>query len=209
MSFYSVVPIPKKDTHWFLLNIHYAKRIPQIVHSFGLYEMKNKKKKLKGVITYGIPASVTLCKGVCGEEWKSNVLELNRLCLVENKKNEASRLVGASLKLLPKPTIVVSYADSSENHTGFVYQATNFVYTGLSDKHKVWYVKGKEHIHPRALCHSGTLKELKEIYGDLLYSKERSRKHRYIYFVGNKTEVKKMKNALRYKTMPYPKEKAK
>jgi hypothetical protein len=203
---YSVVPIPKQKTHWLLLNVHYAKRLPQIIHAFGLYEVNRRGQKLKGVITYGIPPSPSLCKGVCGEEWKSNVLELNRLCLVDNQKNEASRLVGASLSLLPAPTIVVSYADSQESHVGFVYQATNFIYTGLSNKHKVWVVKGKEHMHPRALTHTGSLKELKEIYGDELYSKERSRKHRYVYFVGNKKDVKKMNKALKYQTLPYPKE---
>lgn len=203
---YSVIPIPKQETHWLLLNVHYAKRLPQITHSFGLYKLSNKKKILKGVVTYGIPASHTLCKGVCGEEWKKNVLELNRLCLIDNQRNEASRLVGASLRLLPKPTIIVSYADTEENHIGFVYQATNFIYTGLSDKHKVWYVRGKEHMHPRALCHSGTLKELRELYGDQLYSKDRSRKHRYIFFVGSKVEIKKMKKALKYEIYPYPKE---
>ena len=31
------------------------------------------------------------------------------------------------------------------------YQACNFYYTGMSDKHIYWCVKGKEHLHERAI----------------------------------------------------------
>jgi hypothetical protein len=42
-------------------------------------------------------------------------IELNRVSFTKiTKKNEASYLVGNSFKLLPKNTIIVSYADSSQ-----------------------------------------------------------------------------------------------
>ena len=50
-----------------------------------------------------------------------------------------------------------------------------------------------------------TVEQLKEKYGDDFYYVERSRKHRYIYFVGNKSQKKTMLNALKYEVMPYPK----
>lgn len=208
---YSVEPIDKKDTHWLLLNVHYARRIPPMSFAFGLYEHTDQGKELKGVVTYGMPASPALCKGVCGEEWKRNVLELNRLCLVKNEKNEASRLVGASLKLLPHPTIVVSYADSHQNHVGFVYQSTNFLYTGITVKRTEWAIRGMEHMHTKAISNTvrhinkPPLEALKEIHGDNFYYRERSQKHRYIYFVGNKTQKKQMLQALRYEVSQYPK----
>ena len=34
---------------------------------------------------------------------------------------------------------------------------------------------------------------------------DRPRKHRYFYFLGNKTQKKQMLNNLKYKIMPYPK----
>ena len=123
-----VIQIQPKETYQWLLEKHYAKRIPQIMHAFGLYV----DGVLKGVVTYGIPASPALCMGICGKEYSDKVLELNRLCLMENNKNESSFLVSHSIQLLPKPTIVVSYADTSQGHVGYVYQATNFLYTGLS-----------------------------------------------------------------------------
>ena len=37
MDNYKVIPIKKSDTKSFILDIHYAKRLPMIQYSFGLY----------------------------------------------------------------------------------------------------------------------------------------------------------------------------
>ena len=196
-----VLPIKNEETYPWLLKKHYAKRIPSISYAFGLYE----ENQLIGVVTYGSPASHTLCIGICGKEWSDKVLELNRLCLQENSKNQASFLVANSIKLLPKPTIVVSFADSVQGHIGYVYQATNFIYTGLSAKHMEWAIKGQEHKHGRHIGGGLSLKEIKEKYGDDFYFKERSRKHRYILFHGDKKQKKTMRSLLKYDVLPYPK----
>lgn len=199
---YSVAPILPKDADYLILNVHYAKRRPSISYAFGLFEDGN----LVGVITYGTPASSTLLRGVCGDEWAENVLELNRLVLLNNKPHEASRLVGASLKLLPKPKVIVSYADTKQDHEGIVYQATNFIYTGLSSKFLDPVVKGLEHQHHATYAHGLSNKQLIEKFGaENVYFIERSRKHRYITFVGSKTQRKQMRKDLRYPVLPYPK----
>ena len=177
-------------------------------YAYGLF-LDN---ELKGVVTYGMPASPSLCKGVAGDKWRKHVLELNRLCLVDNLPNEASRLVGASLKLLPKPLVVVSYADTAQSHTGYIYQATNFLYTGITVKRTEWAVRGLEHMHTKAISNTVAhldmppLQAVKEIYGDRFYYRERSQKHRYVFLVGNKTRRKELQQALRYPALPYPKE---
>jgi len=196
-----VLPIKSEETYPWLLQKHYAKRIPQIMHAFGLYE----NNELVGIVTYGIPASPPLCMGICGKEWSDKVLELNRLCLQENSKNQSSFLVSNSIKLLPKPTIVVSYADQAQGHVGYVYQATNFLYTGLSANRVDWAVKGLEHKHTKTLCDGMTLESIKQKYGDDFYYTERSRKHRYIYFHSDKKQKKLMRSLLKYDVMPYPK----
>jgi hypothetical protein len=196
-----ILPIKSEETYPWLLQKHYAKRIPQIMYAFGLYE----ESTLVGVVTYGIPASPSLCMGICGKEWSDKVLELNRLCLQDNTKNQSSFLVSNSIKLLPKPTIVVSYADTSQGHVGYVYQATNFLYTGLSANRVDWTVKGLEHKHSKTLSDGMTLESIKEKYGDDFYYAERSRKHRYIYFHGTKQQKKLLKSLLKYNTEPYPK----
>lgn len=196
-----VIQIQPKETYQWLLEKHYAKRIPQIMHAFGLYV----DGVLKGVVTYGIPASPALCMGICGKEYSDKVLELNRLCLMENNKNESSFLVSHSIQLLPKPTIVVSYADTSQGHVGYVYQATNFLYTGLSANRVDWTIKGMEHKHSKTISDGMTLESIKEKYGDDFYYTERSRKHRYIFFHGSKSDKKAMRKLLKYNIEPYPK----
>ena len=199
---YAVKKIPTTDAHWLILNVHYARRLPSISYAYGLFSGES----LKGVVTYGTPASSTLLKGVAGEEWAEKVLELNRLVLLDNKKNEASRLVGASLKMLPAPRIIVSFADTSKGHEGVVYQATNFLYTGLSTKFLDPQVKGLEHQHHATYAHGMTNKQVIEKYGEENVTfVERSRKHRYVTFVGHKRDVRAMRGALRYKVLPYPK----
>ena len=192
--------ITREDTKDFILNIHYAHRMPSISFSFGLYE----NNELVGVCTYGTPASSTLLRGVCGEEYKGIVKELNRLVLKNNKKNEASYFVSRTLKMLPSPLIIVSYADTAQDHNGIIYQATNFKYAGLSTKFKDPKVKGLEHQHHATYAKGMTNKQLKEKYGDRLYFVERSRKHRYLYFIGSKVERKKMLKALNYKIIDFP-----
>ena len=197
-----VLPIKNEESYSWLLEKHYAKRIPQIMFAFGLYKIGG---GLVGIITYGIPASPSLCMGICGKEYSDKVLELNRICLMNNDKNEASFLVSNSIKLLPKPSIIVSYADTNQGHVGYVYQATNFLYTGLSANRVDWTVKGLEHKHSKTLSDGMTLESIKEKYGDDFYYTQRSRKHRYIYFHGTKTDKKVLRSKLLYKVEPYPK----
>ena len=63
------------ETKPFLLNIHYARRMPCIQYAYGLFE----NNLLIGIVTFGQPASPALCKGLAGEENRKKVLELNRL----------------------------------------------------------------------------------------------------------------------------------
>jgi len=181
-----ILPIKSEETYPWLLQKHYAKRIPQIMYAFGLYE----ESTLVGVVTYGIPASPSLCKGICGKEWSDKVLELNRLCLQDNTKNQSSFLVSNSIKLLPKPTIVVSYADQAQGHVGYVYQATNFLYTGSTKERTD--MGGRDGKHSR---HNK----------DPSIRVFRSSKNRYVYFHGDKKQKKLMRNLLKYEVLPYPK----
>jgi hypothetical protein len=186
-SNYKVLPISYNETKPFILDIHYAKRLPCITNSFGLFE----NNELVGIITYGIPASNSLCVGIAGDENKKNILELNRLVLKNNKRNEASFLIGNSLNLLKKPKIIVSYADTKQNHTGYVYQATNFFFTGTTKPRTDMASKDGKH----SRHHLGNSKN--RIY--------RSAKHRYIYILGNKKDKKSLLKKIRYPILNYPK----
>jgi len=201
-----VKAISRNECAYFILNLHYAKRWPSISYAFGLFV----NGELCGVVTYGSPASAPLRRGVAGEKFAPSVLELNRLCLLYNRKNEASFLVGNSLKMLPKNKIIVSFADSSQNHIGYVYQATNFIYTGLSAKRTDWKVKGKEYLHGQTIADEfrGTKNRadaMRKKYGNDFYLAPRPRKHRYVYIIGDKNFKKTALESLNYPTLTYPK----
>jgi len=205
MEGYTVHTIEREDAKPWIMKKHYAKRMPSISHSFGLF----KDNFLMGIVTYGTPASSPLLVGVCGCEFKDIVIELNRLCLY-NGENRASFLVGNSLKQIESPKIIVSFADIAQQHIGYVYQATNFIYTGLSAKRSDWKIKGKEHLHSHTIADEfrgkkNRSKLMREKYGDDFYLEQRSRKHRYIYFIGSKKQKKEMLSKLRYPILPYPK----
>jgi hypothetical protein len=200
-----VLPINSFEVEPWLLQKHYAKRMCPISYAFGLYD----NNELVGVVTYGTPSSSTLRTGICGPKFGDLVVELNRLCC-DNQPNRASFLVGRSLRMLPKPLIVVSYADTEQGHVGYVYQATNFIYTGLSAKRTDWKIKGQEHLHGATVADMSRGQEnraqwMREKFGDDFYLKDRSRKHRYIFFLGNKKQKQSMLEALNYEIQPYPK----
>tara|TARA_R100000406_G_scaffold95366_1_gene89463 strand:- start:712 stop:1365 length:654 start_codon:yes stop_codon:yes gene_type:complete len=194
---YFVRQINYEDTKDLILNVHYAKRMPSISYAYGLFEDGN----LVGLVSYGVPASPRVCEGLCGKEHSKRVLELNRLVLRNNKKNEASILVSKSLKLLPKPSIVISYADTSQNHVGYIYQATNFFYLGLSAKRtdRV-FVNGEKSKHGRHMI-STDIEDIKE----KTVLVDRPRKHRYLHIMASKKDKKKLLKQLKYQIKPYPK----
>jgi hypothetical protein len=187
------------------LKKHYAKRLPPIEYAFGLF---NESNLMQGIITYSTPVSSNL-RGIFNNEFK--LMELNRLVINEGlEKNCLSFFVSQSLKMLPSPLVIISYADTSQNHHGYIYQATNFIYTGLSAKRTDWKIKGLEHLHGATISDLSRGKEnrakwMREKYGDDFYLENRPQKHRYFYFIGSKNDCKKMKQILPYKIEPYPK----
>lgn len=204
VSGYSVLPISRAECEPFIIGIHYAKRWPSISFAFGLFL----DGVLVGVCTFGTPPSSPLRCGIAGDSHIGDILELNRLCLLDNKKNEASYFVSRCLKLLGNK-IVVSFADTAQNHKGIVYQACNFIYTGLSAKRTDWKLKGKEHLHGQTVADEfrgmkNRAALMREKYGDDFYLAPRPRKHRYIYITGNKRFKRLAKKNLKYRIQGYP-----
>lgn len=201
-----VIRVTRSECADFILRVHYAHRWPSISHAFGLF----RDDELEGIVTFGKPASSPLRKGICGPDYASYVIELNRLCLLNNLKGDASFLVSHAVRKLPKPAIIVSFADTSRGHLGTVYQACNFIYCGLSAKRTDWKVRGKEHLHGQTIAdefrgHVNRAEKMKEKYGDDFYLADRSRKHRYVRFVGSRGFKKKAAAHLRYEKTNYPK----
>lgn len=201
---YSIKPISYKEAMDIVVEKHYLHRKCPVSHAYGLIDIQS--GEVVGVVTYGVSPSSTLLKGICGPEEARNVYELNRLWVDDMvAKNGESYLVANSMKLLDRE-IIVSFADTSQGHVGYIYQAANFIYTGLSAKFKDPKVVGKENMHHATYANGLTNAQVIEKFGaENVTFVERPRKHRYIYFNCDKRRKKELLKKLRYKTMPYPK----
>ena len=187
---YFVQPVTKADYAGWILKKHYAHRMPSVMFAFGLYN-----EGLVGVCIFAMtPNYVEM------EAWKPyDLLELSRLCVNDGLgKNVLSYFVSQSIKLLPSPTVLISYSDIDWGHHGYIYQATNWLYTGVGGQgSRKFVLKGGDELHQR---HSDKIPD------DMIENIEHSKgKHRYYYFHGNKTDKKKMRKMLRYDVLPYPK----
>ncbi len=213
---YDVTRIEAKKTKEWLLNKHYAKRSCNVMKSFGLID----NFEIKGVCTFGMPPTPFMDK-LFG---KSNYMELNRLITNDNlERNALSFFVASCLKKLGNK-VIVSYADPNNGHNGYVYQATNFIYTGKGrvnqkDKRGVnrFFYKDKEY-HERHISEimnrlkfdidvSKTKNQnWKDNGGDI---KVQKRKHRYFFVNGSRGFKKRNINIIKnnFDIYSYPKNK--
>lgn len=197
---YKIKPISYKLAMEMVVTNHYLHRKAPCSFAFGLFL----DDAIVGVVCYGTPSSSSLRKGVAGIDNAFNVIELTRLWLCDSvPKNGESYLIGNTLKLVDKE-IIVSYADTAEGHLGIVYQATNWLYTGLSAKRTNYTIEGVDK-HCQTIADKHTSKELREMYGDKFSLQPRSRKHRYVFINAKKARKKELLLQLRYKIEPYPK----
>lgn len=196
----NINPINYSTAMRLVVEKHYLHRKCPCSFAFGLFE----NETIVGVVVYGTPSSAPLRSGICGPEQKSNVIELTRLWVSDTiEKNGESYLIGNTIPLINKE-IIVSYAEIDQGHLGIVYQATNWIYTGLSAKRTNWTIKGNIQ-HCQTIADKYTAVEIREKYGDNFSLVDRPRKHRYVYFNCNKKRKKILLSKLRYPVLPYPK----
>lgn len=193
---FKVQKIPSKETYEWLLKKHYARRVPSISFAFGLFE----NNKLKGVCTFGRTAFMEASL-LCGEGNKDKVYELNRLCVESEEKNIISFFISRCFKLLPTPLVLISYSDEGQGHHGYIYQATNWLYTGYGQG-AVNYITSIGKLSRSGMRNRETRgQSIPEIYN----IERGTKKHRYVYFLGNKKEKTNLLRNLKYESLPYPK----
>ena len=182
--------ISSKEAVSFLIDKHYSGRKPQIKYAFGLFE----NDILKAVVTYGVPASRSLCIGVMGIEFYDKVIELNRLCRTDDYDKQLSKFVSYTLKELKQYNLlIVSYSDLSMNYHGAIYQSCNFLFTGTTKERTDKYTEGNKH----SRHYDNKNNHLRKV---------RSAKHRYIYFATDKRHKKLFMKNIKYPiSLPYPK----
>lgn len=187
---FNVKKIERKDYIEWIKNKHYAQRIPSVSFAYGLFE----GAELIGCLTIGKPASNALCEGVLGKEYKQRVYELNRLITKDGlNRNALSWFVSKVLKELKEENLIlVSYADEGVGHCGYIYQATNWLYTGKTKERTDKYTPNGKH----SRHYNDEFNHLRKF---------RTAKHRYIYFCCDKKHRKEYIKKLNYKIEKYPK----
>ena len=177
------------------LNWHYSKCLPvgKLV-KIGAWE----NNKFIGVVIFGRGANKSL-----GEPYKldqTECCELVRIALT-NHKTPVSRIISIAFKLLKnihkQLKLVISFADSEQNHHGGIYQATNWVYVGKTNSADEYLYKGKRW-HGRAFrksfgSHLNYINKGLEIV-------QGSQKHRYLMPLDDN-----MRKQVQQLAKPYPK----
>jgi hypothetical protein len=201
-------PISYQTTKPILLNHHYLHRNCQTILNVGMYV----DNILAGVCCFGVTIA-SVSDAICGKEFRYNVVDLNRLYVYDwAGKNSESWLIGQGFKWLrklhPKRFILVSYASISDGHTGIVYQATNWLYTGQSATGLQFTIDDTLYTARSIMAKYGTvsLPKLKCIFGNRIIQEKTTPKNRYIYFLGSKFQKRKLRKLLKWDVLPYPKE---
>lgn len=182
----------------FLIRHHYLEQQGNGFLAKECYGLFNTNYKMIGVITFsGISVIETLIGAFDGFDRFSSqegFYELSRLAMDDEtkEKNLTSWFVSRSIKLLRKRHYVralISYADSKYHH-GYIYQATNFKYYGLTAQKTDFF----------ETLDDGTKRQ---IWRGTVSGKEgewikRTRKHRYMMVFDNGLHIK-------WKQQPFPK----
>ena len=133
-------------------------------------------------------------------------LTLSRLWLADDlPHNGESRVIGIALRSLRRHTdvkFVLSYADSSQGHLGTIYQATGWLYTGLSEPTPL-YDLGDGHLrHCRSVATFFGTRSVQHLsqHGLPLKLVPQVAKHRYVFFLDPSWLPR-----LKVRVLPYPK----
>ena len=154
--------------------------------------------QLAGVVVYGSPSPPIIALSVVGEELTDKVIQLGRgACVHWAHPHAGSKLIAYSLKEIQKLgyKVVVAFADPDAGEIGTLYQATNWLYCGLT-------AERPDYIDATGKRIVGHLKK-----GDAanLETSPRTRKGRYVYLLGTKSEKRLYAQSLKWSVEPYPK----
>jgi hypothetical protein len=163
---------------------HYLHSLPGgTCLAFGAFQ----GNRIMGVMTLGVgPKNAHALVEGAGPE---DCLTLSRLWLSDElPRNSESRFIGVVLRSLRKNTglkFLVSYADPAQGHLGTIYQATGWVYTGLSEAMPLYDIGDGKARHSRSLSHAYGTHSLEHFsrHGVQVKLVPQQAKHRYLYFL--------------------------
>ena len=177
-------------------HFHYSQSVPAVQYAYNIY---NDDDEWCGCILFGGGANKSIARSFGMNS--GEVLELERVAL-NGKQSYTSQAVALLLKQLHKDDplckLVVSYSDHRQKHLGTIYQATNWIYLGLSITSDTQYFYKGKWTHERTINAQPDRARLKKV----LPKRENSNKFKYVFCFDKKERKKYLKVAL-----PYPKDK--
>jgi hypothetical protein len=180
---------------------HYLHSLPGgTCLAFGVFTAGS----LLGAMTFGVgPTNAySLAEDVKPDE----CLTLTRLWLSDAlPRNSESRVLGIVLRDLKHHTrlkFLVSYADPAQGHLGTIYQASGWLYTGLSEAMPLYDVGDGKLRHSRSLSHAFGTHSVWHFtrHGIEVKLAAQTAKHRYVYFLDPNWQQR-----LKVPVLPYPK----
>lgn len=142
---YRIELCERNEIRDFIETWHYSKNINGLISDY-CFKLLDGETIIGGMI-YGRIAMAGVWKKY--NENESELTELRRLCCIDDTpKNTESYFIGHTLRWLKKNTKikrVVSYADTTYNHEGTIYKASNFKHCGMTAKGKVIMYQGKRY----------------------------------------------------------------
>ena len=197
----NIAPISQIDAKEILIPNHYLHSFPGGTRlSFGVYL----DTRLMGALTFGV--GPYLGYKLVKDASPNDVVTLTRLWLSDDlPKNSESRVLGIVLRSLRKDTslkFVLAYSDPVAGHVGTIYQATNWLYTGLSSATPLYDIGDGIPRHSRSLAHQLGSHSIHYLTSQGIAVKTVSQiaKHRYIYFLDDSWRTR-----LLVPVLPYPK----
>jgi hypothetical protein len=186
------------------LYFHYAKAVPVCQVAYSVF---NDDDEWCGVIIYGSGATPHIASPY--DKLPGQVVELERVALNGKQGHgTTSKAVSMTLKALQKEApwidLVVSYADLDQGHAGTLYQATNWIYQGLTNANQrgAFIINGKKY-HPKSVHSKGwkqSLLWLRENIDPGAQEFITKGKHKYLYPM-----TKQMRKRVEVLSVPYPK----
>lgn len=118
---YRALPLPSCKP--LVLRHHYSRRVPANI------------QLCYGDLDYGPPRRVLACSvfSIPASRWEVPIWELTRLVRLPEYQLPLTKLIGSALGHIRKQRLIdliVSFADSEEDHHGGIYQACSWIYHG-------------------------------------------------------------------------------
>lgn len=180
-----------KASKFAVMNYHYSKTMPAGRNVYiGVWE----DRKFIGSVLFGMGSGNSTNGERYGLASSHEMAELTRVALTTHL-SPVSQIVASAIKMIKKQSpgirLIISMADPLQGHTGGIYQAGNWIYTGETKPDVMYFSRG-EWVHHRTATARGSAKGLP--------ARKLPPKHRYLYPLD-----RAMRKQIAPLAKPYPK----